>query len=202
MSRTSQRALVLLAGLLIGAGPLTTGCSVGVTGTPAADPAPAPTEGPGSDPVPWTGQVCTAVLAFATPATTRPDFGASPDLPAVRQLASTYLTSVVTGTEQGVAQLRTLGREPVPGGDAAAAGVRDALTAAGQTFTAARATVDGADPADPATFGAVLAQLEGTLGTLRAPDPIASFASVPRLQRAAEQAPPCQQLAALAANPH
>lgn len=185
--------LVLIAALLI-----SSGCSRSVSGAPAADPAPAPTEGPGSDPTPWVGRLCGAVLSFATPATKKPDFAATADLPAVRGTVSAYLGTVATGAQQGKEQLRTLGKAPVAGGDAAADRIRDGLDAMEQAFTAARTTIDAADLANPDAFVAQLAQLETTLNTLKSPDPFGEFAGLPRLQRAAQEASDCQQLATLA----
>lgn len=196
MSRPSPPVallLVLLAALLI-----SSGCSRAVSGVPAADPAPAPTEGPGSDPVPWVGRVCSAVLSFATPATKKPDFAATADLAAVRGSVSAYLSSVATGAQQGKEQLKTVGRAPVEGGDAAAGRVRDGLDAMEQAFTGARTTIDGADLANPDAFIAMLAQMETTLNALKTPDPFGEFSGLPRLQRAAQEATDCKQLATLA----
>lgn len=195
MSRPFQPLLllVLLAALLIGSG-----CSRSVAGAPAADPAPAPTEGPGSDPVPWVGRICGAVLSFATPATKKPDFAATADLPAVRATVSAYLSAVATGAQQGKEQLRTLGKAPVDGGDAAAGRIRDGLDAMEQAFTGSRTTIDAADLANPDAFIAQLAQMETTLNALKSPDPFGEFAGLPRLQRATQDAAECRQLSTLA----
>ena len=56
-----------LSTLLVG-----TGCTATISGSPVADPAPAPTEGPGSDPVLWVDRVCGSLLAFTGPALTQP----------------------------------------------------------------------------------------------------------------------------------
>lgn len=194
MTRSARPLLTAaLAALLV----LGTACTSNVAGAPAANPAPAPTEGPGSDPVPWVDRICGAVFTFASAATKPPDFAAAPDLPAVKQTASAYLGAVVAGAQQGKEQLSTLGRAPVTGGETAADHVRSGLDTVEQAFSAARAGVDGADPANADAFTALLTRTEATLNAVKTPDPMAEFATVPRLQRAAQQAQQCQQLTTL-----
>ncbi|MEJ3652191.1 hypothetical protein WEH80_04195 [Actinomycetes bacterium KLBMP 9759] len=195
MSRTTRTALLISALLALVVG----GCSATVQGAPAPDRAPAPAEGPGSDPVAWTGRLCTAVLAFANPATKKPDFSASPDLPTVQKTMSAYLGSVSSGIKEGRTQLDAIGRSPVDGGGDVVDKVQNSMTLLEQDFTGAKAAIDGADPADGTRFSATLGQVEATVASIKAPDALGALTSVQRLQKAAERAPSCQQLSKLAA---
>jgi hypothetical protein len=197
-TRATPSAAVLIA-LVLAAMVGLAGCTSTVGGTPAADPAPAPTEGPGSDPVLWVDRVCAAVLSFAVPATAAPDFTASRDLPAVQQTVSQYLGSVVAGVQQGRAQLDAVGQAPVQGGDEAIGRAESAMQFLEQDFTGAKTTVDAADPRNLDAFMAVLGQVETTLAAIRPPDLLRDLSTSPRLQRASERAAQCQQLTSLAA---
>jgi hypothetical protein len=185
--------------MLAAAAVLTAGCTTTVGGTPAADTA-APSEGPGSDPVAWADRVCEAVLAFAVPATSAPDFSRSADLPAVQRTVSSYLDTVITGAQRGQAQLAEVGRAPEPGGDEAARGAQDALRALEEDFGGVKTTVDRTSPSDPAAFMTTLAQVESKVSAVAPPNPLGDLAAAPRLHRAAERSVQCQQLSALASD--
>jgi hypothetical protein len=197
-SRPTPRASVLVALVLATLAGLA-GCTSTVGGSPAADPAPAPTEGPGSDPVAWVDRACEAVLSFAVPATAAPDFNASNDLPAVKRTVSDYLAAVIAGIQQGRAQLSTIGRAPVQGGDDAIGRADSALQVLEQDFTGAKTTMDAADPGKGDAFVGTLGQIETTLAAIRPPDLLRDLSAAPRLQRAVEQAPQCQHLSSLGA---
>lgn len=199
MTRSSRRGSVL-AGMLATAVLLTGGCTTTVGGTPAADPGPAPAEGPGSDPVAWADRVCEAVLSFAVPATSAPDFAATSDLPAVQRAFSAYLGDIVTGAQQGRAQLAEIGRAPEPAGDAAVDRAEGAMGAVEEDFRGVKAAVDSADANDADAFMATLTQAESTLSAIEPPNPLGDLSAAPRLQRAAERAAQCRQLSALAAS--
>jgi hypothetical protein len=199
MGRSSGRGPALI-GLLATAMLLIAGCTSTVGGTPAADPAPAPTEGPGSDPVAWTDRACEAVLRFAAPATSAPDFTATPDLPAIQRTVSAYLGTVVTGAKQGRAQLAQVGRAPEPAGDEAVGRAQSAMGALEEDIGGVKAAMDDADANDPEAFIATLTQVESRLSAVAAPNLLGDLAAAPRLQRAAERAAQCQRLSALAAN--
>ncbi|TQM06432.1 hypothetical protein [Pseudonocardia kunmingensis] len=186
-----------LAGALLAAVLATAGCTTTLEGAPVADSAPAPAEGPGSDPVAWAGRVCDAVLSFATPATSAPDFAASADLPSVQREFSNYLGGVVTGVQQGRAQLAEVGRAPEPAGDDAVSRAAAELAALEDDLTEVKGTVDGMDAADPEAFMTTLTRAESALTGLTAPNPVGELGAAPRLQRAAERAEPCRQLSAL-----
>jgi hypothetical protein len=177
---------------------LTAGCASTVGGTPAA--APVPSDGPGSDPVAWADRVCEAVLSFAVPATSAPDFTATSDLPAVQQTVSAYLGTVVTGAQQGREQLAEVGRAPESAGDDAVGRAQSAMEALAEDFGGIKASVDGANANDPDDFVATLTQVESRLSAVDPPNPLGDLAAAPRLLRAAERAGQCQQLSALAAN--
>jgi hypothetical protein len=197
-SRPTPSALVPIALVLAVLAGLA-GCTSSVGGNPTADPAPAPTEGPGSDPVVWVDRVCGAVLSFAVPATAAPDFSRSKDLPAVQRTVSEYLGSVVAGVQQGRAQLGAVGQSPVHGGDEAIGRTESAMQFLEQDFSGAKTTMDTANPGDRQSFMAVLTQVETTLAAIRPPDLLRDLTTTPRLQRAAERATQCQQLSSLAA---
>lgn len=202
MTRSSRRppALrVLATAALAVTAVLTSGCTTTVGGTPAANTAPVPSEGPGSDPVAWSDRLCEAVLSFAVPATSAPDFSTSGDLPAVQRTVSSYLSSVVTGAQQGQAQLAKVGAAPEPGGDDAARRAQDALKALEDDFGGFKTTVDGMDPEDPEAFVGTLAQVQSKVSAVTPPNPLGDLAAAPRLYRAAERSAQCQRLSALAA---
>jgi hypothetical protein len=196
----SSRPLLALIGVLLAAVLGTTGCTTTLEGAPAADPAPPPTEGPGSDPVAWAEQVCDAVLKFATPATSAPDYAASSSLSAVQQAFSEYLSNLAAGLETGRTQLAAVGLAPDPAGDDAVGRTDSAMQALERDVREAKTAVDAADVNDPAGFMTTLAQAESTLAEMAPPDPLGELAAAPRLQQAAEDAQPCRQLSALPSN--
>jgi hypothetical protein len=197
VTRSFRRGSALV-GVLAGAALLTAGCTATVGGAPVADTAPVPAEGPGSDPVAWADRVCGAVLSFAVPATSAPDFSRTSDLPAVQRAVSSYLDTVVTGAQQGQARLADVGRAPEPGGDEAARRTQDALEALEKDFGGVKTTVDGMNPDEPAAFMATLTQVESKVSAVSPPNPLGDLAAAPRLYRAAERSAQCQRLSALA----
>jgi len=196
MTRSSRCARSVVAGLAAAA-LLSAGCTTTVDGTASADPGPPPAEGPGRDPVAWADAVCAAVLSFAVPATSPPDFARSNDLPAVQRTFSAYLDAVVTGAQQGRTRLAELGSAPEPAGDEAVGRAETAMGALEEDFGGVKASVDAADTADPEAFLATLTQAESRLAAVEPPDPLGDLTASPRLQRAAERAAQCQELAAL-----
>jgi hypothetical protein len=180
-----------LSTLLLG-----TGCTATVSGTPAADPAPAPVEGPGSDPVLWVDRVCGSLLAFTAPALSQPQFGDSPDLPSIKQKLSDYLNGIVGGLQQSRTQLGAVGRSPVGGGDEAVSRIDDVLEKLQADIGSAKSKVDSANPDDPQAFLATITDAENELGKITAPDALADLSASPRLQKAAAKAANCQQLSA------
>jgi hypothetical protein len=185
-----------LSTLLLG-----TGCTAAISGTPVADPAPAPTEGPGSDPVLWVDRVCGSLLAFTGPALTQPQFGDSPDLPGIKQKLSDYLNGIIGGLQQSRTQLTTVGRSPVGGGDEAVSRIDDVLAKLQTDIGSAKSKVDSANPDDPQAFLATITDAENELGKINAPDALADLSSSPRLQKAAAKAANCQQLSAQGSAP-
>jgi len=204
LSRSSRRgpALtgMLAATAFVVTALLTAGCTTTVGGTAAANSAPVPSEGPGSDPVAWADRVCEAVLSFAVPATSAPDFTTSSDLPAVQRTVSSYLGTVVTGAKQGQAQLAEVGKAPEPAGDEVAGRAGDAMGTLEEDFGKIKATVDGADPNNPTAFATTLAQAESRVSAAAPPNPLGDLSATPRLYRAAERSAQCQRLSALSAN--
>lgn len=170
------------------------GCSSVVTGAAAPDPRPAPTEGPGSDPVVWTDKVCGSLLTFVRPAMSQPDFAGASDLASIKKLLSDYLGSIVTGIEQARSQLQSAGASPVTGGDEVRTKIDGLLTRLHADMSAAKAKVDAADPNNPPAFQAALQDAEKALGEISAPDGLGDINSLPRLNKAAEKAKSCQDL--------
>jgi hypothetical protein len=195
--RTIRLALATVLSALL----LCTGCTATVSGTPAADPAPAPTEGPGSDPVLWVDRVCGSLLAFTGPALTQPQFGDSPDLPSIKQKLSDYLNGIVGGLQDSRTQLGAVGRSPVGGGDEAVARIDDVLERLQTDISSAKEKVDSANPDNPEGFLATITDAEGQLGKINAPDALADLSASPRLQKAAAKAANCQQLSAQSSQP-
>ncbi|HYH29209.1 MAG TPA: hypothetical protein VD903_02395 [Pseudonocardia sp.] len=197
MARSTRPRSALIA-VLVTAVLATAGCTSTLAGAPT--PAPVPAEGPGSDPVAWAGQVCGAVLSYAVPATSAPDFAASDDLPAVQRAFSGYLGDVVTGVQQGRAQLAEIGRAPDPAGDEAVREAATDMASLEEDFSGAKNAVDTVDATDPQAFMSTLARVESTLARVTPPNPIAELDGVPLLQRAAGRAEPCRELTSLAAS--
>src|SRR4051794_5758236 len=185
----------VLSAVLLG-----TGCTATVSGVPRADPAPAPTEGPGSDPVLWVDRVCGALLKFTGPALAQPQFGDAADLPTIKQKLTTYLDTIVKGLQESRTQLEQAGRSPVDGGDQAVAKINDVLTDLEKDITDAKAKVDSADPDNPQAFLTTITEAETQLGQINTPDALADLSASPRLQRAAAKAANCQQLSSQGAS--
>ena len=194
---TTRLALIAVLSALL----LATGCTATVAGSPSADPAPAPTEGPGSDPVLWLDRVCGSLLSFTGPALAQPEFGNSADLAGIRQKLSDYLNTIVTGLQQSRTQLGQAGRSPVGGGDEAVSRINEVLVKLESDISAAKTKVDSADPGDPEGFLATITDAETELGKITAPDALADLSASPRLQKAAAKAANCQQLSAQGATP-
>jgi hypothetical protein len=191
------RPVIALISVLVAAVVGTAGCTTTLEGAAAADPAPLPTEGRGSDPVAWADRICDAVLKFATPATSAPDFTSTSDLPAVQRTFGDYLNTLVSGLDAGRTQLKTVGQAPEPAGDDAVGRTDSAMQALERDVGGAKAALDGADVNNPANFMTTLTQVESTLAGMNTPNPLGELATAPRLQRAAERAARCQQLSAL-----
>lgn len=196
MARSSRPRRALITALAAAA-LVTTGCTSTLAGAPAS--APAPAQGPGSDPVAWADKVCHAVLSFAVPATSAPDFAASGDLPAVQRAFSNYLGGVVTGVQQGKAQLTQIGQAPEPAGDEAVGRAVTDMESLERDFSGVKSTVDAVDATNPDAFMAALTKVESTLAGITPPNPIADLDDSPRLQAAAERSSSCQELTTLAA---
>lgn len=194
-SRPGSAVICALAAAVL----VTAGCTTTLDGAPVADPAPAPAEGPGSDPVAWADRFCEGVLSFAVPATSPPDFSRAADLPALQRATSEHLGAVVAGVQQGREQLAAIGRAPEPAGDEAVERAEGALQNLERELVRVRSAVDGADATDADAFTATLTQVESTLAAVDPPDPLGDLRSAPRLHRAAERAPHCQELSAVTA---
>ncbi|NMI01259.1 hypothetical protein [Pseudonocardia acidicola] len=194
MSRTTRLAVVAaaLSTVLLGGG-----CTSVVTGVPAADPAPAPTEGPGSDPVKWMDGVCTSLLTFTRPALKEPNFDGAADLPAIKKVLSDYLNTIILGVQQSRAQLGGVGRSPVTGGDETVTRINGVLSQLEKDIGTAKTKVDAADPNNPAAFQAALTDAQATLQKITAPDALADLGALPRLDKAAVKSASCQQLRSL-----
>ena len=192
--RTAHLRVAVVGAALCAA--LLGGCSSVVAGTPAADPRPAPTAGPGSDPVAWADKICGSLLTFVRPALAQPNFTGAADLAAIKTLLSDYLGSIVTGIEQGRSQLQAAGASPVTGGDDARTKIDALLTKLQTDMTSAKAKVDAADPNNPAAFQTALQDAEKALGEINTTDGLGDINASPRLNKAAEQAKSCQDLKA------
>lgn len=196
----SSRIRTLATTVLAGAALFTAGCTTTVDGSAAANSGPVPSEGPGSDPVAWADRVCGAVLSFAVPATSPPDFSQTGDLPAVQRTVSSYLGGVLTGAEQGQAELDAVGSAPEPAGDDATRKAQEALGTLEEDFGGVKAAVDGMNPNDPEGFLATLSEVEAKIAAVTPPNPLGDLTTAPRLHRAAERSAQCQQLSRLAAD--
>ena len=194
LSRSLSRGLATAS---LGAVLLLSGCATVVQGSPAADPAPQPTEGRGSDPVAWVDKVCGAVLTYTTPVLAQPAFDGA-DLPAIKQRLSDYLAASQAGLQQSRDQLAEVGAAPVGGGDDTVARVSAGLEKLQTDIGAAKAKVDAADPANVAGFQTALDDTQKSLQEVTAPDTLGDLKTSPRLDKAAQKAANCTTLAALA----
>ena len=190
--RITRLALVAVLSTLL----TVTGCTATVSGTPTADPAPAPTEGPGSDPVLWVDRVCGSLLTFTGPVLRQPQFGATPDLANIKDKLTGYLTGIVDGLAQSRDQLGAVGRSPVRGGDEAVSRIDDVLERLQVDIAAAKAKIDSADPDEPQAFLDRIGEAETDLGKITVPNALADLSASRRLQKAAAKAANCQQLSA------
>ena len=197
----SQRITRVALAAALSAVLLGSGCTAEVSGTPVADPAPAPTEGPGSDPVLWVDRVCGSLLTFTRPVLSQPQFGDSPDLPTIKQKLNAYLDGIVAGLGQSRTQLDAVGRSPVGGGDEAVSRIDDVLERLQTDVGTAKSKVDSANPDDPEAFLATISEAESQLSKITAPDALADLSTSPRLQKAAAKAANCQQLSAQSSPP-
>ena len=197
MTRSTRPTLTAVAVLVAAA--VLAGCTTTVAGNPGADPAPTPTEGPGSDPVAWADRLCGAVMSFAVPATTPPAIPPGADLPTVKGAVSDYLGTVLNGVQRGRSQLGSIGRSPVQGGNDVVGRAQSALEFLEQDFTGAKTAVDAADANNPESVMTALNQAQSTFDAITPPNPLADLSATPRLQKAAERATQCQQLSALSA---
>ncbi|MGH3611169.1 MAG: hypothetical protein ACRDRK_00815 [Pseudonocardia sp.] len=191
MRRTTRLALLatVLATVLV-----STGCTTAVPGIPAVDPAPVPTEGPGSDPVAWTDRLCASLLTVKAPLLVKPDYGATPNLRSIQREFSSYLGDVITGTQQSRTELAAIGRSPVAGGDEAVTRLDGVLNRLDLDFTEVKAKVDVADTKNIDAFLAALGEVEDLISNINAPNALAELADIPQLDRAAERAPACEEL--------
>lgn len=198
MRRTTRLALLaaVLTALLV-----STGCTTTVAGIPAADPAPAPTEGPGSDPVTWAGRLCASLLTIKRPLLVTPDYGTTPNLRSIQREFSSYLGDVITGAQQSRTELAAIGRSPAAGGDEALTRLDGVLNRLELDFTEVKAKVDAADTNNLDAFLTALGEVEGLISTINAPNALAELADIPRLDRAAERAPACAELDRLSVLP-
>lgn len=196
MLRTTRPALLAVAmALLIG------GCTSVVSGTPTADPAPPPASGPGSDPVAFADRICGAVLTFATPVHTVPDFRSASDPRTLQRSLSDHLGTLVTAAQQSRAQLATVGPAPVSGGDAVVRRTDADLGTLEQALTNMRTTIDNANSDDAGALVAAISEAEEFINKLEGPNTLADLAALPLLDRALPRATSCQQLTGLAAQP-
>jgi hypothetical protein len=189
MIRTPRPALVAaVLSALLG-----TGCTMAVDGTAVADPAPAPTEGPGSDPVAWVDRVCGAQLSYTTPALQEPEFEDA-DLASIKKRLSDYLAALATGVQESRTQLGEVGSSPVEGGDEVVARAEGTLLQLEQQVTDAKTEFDAADVTDPEKFLAAIDEAERKLSRIVEPNLLAEIGALPRLDKAAAKALNCQQL--------
>lgn len=196
MLRTARPALLAVAtALAIG------GCTSAVSGTPSADPAPPPTAGIGSDPVAFADRMCGAVLTVATPVHAAPDFRGMSQPRTLHRSLSDYLGTLVTAAQQSRAQLAEVGPAPVSGGDAVVRRTDTDLGSLEQALTSLKATIDSADPDDPAALVNAIGEAEELINKVGGPNVLADLASLPLVDRAVTRAAACQKLTELAGQP-
>ncbi len=182
--------VVVVAALLLGAG-----CTETVTGsaTPlgAAPPLPNATTTP--DAVTWVDDVCGALLPFIQTTSTPPQLGSSGNLATTVQEISDYFGQAGTSAGAAIAGMAAAGPSPVAGGDAVVARLTRALMTFQTLFGEAQERIDAIDRTDPQSLATGLpAAIEPLLANL--PDPTTDLRDNPELDRAAEQAPNCQQI--------
>jgi hypothetical protein len=121
---------------------------------------------------------------------------------ASRDALSRYFADTATRAGQSLQGLDGAGPSPIPGGDAAAAGLRGALERLRSAYTDARDQVDRVDPSDPVALGS---RLPDILGNLRDASEHAGLNEQLRanqpLTEAVRRAPSCGVIASAAREP-
>lgn len=193
-----RRSVLLPAAALAGLLALA-GCSGATSGSTASSTSAAPTSAsPAPDAaVRWTNSVCGALMPLVSAVSTPPQPNPA-DPAATKQAYSSYLGSVVTGTDRSLAGVNAAGPAPVPNGAMITDQLRSALTSLRSTFAQAQSQLETADPNNPASF----AQAFGALAALpQAAAPLNQLRTNPQLQQAAQRAPNCQALSNPGATP-
>lgn len=204
MPRTPRPALILtaLAALLLGAG-----CTTAVPGVAAPDGAapPAPTSAtsprttgsgePDAAAVAWVDEMCGALLPFVRTASTPPSLDSSGDPAALVQGFSAYLGQASGSADGAIRGMEAVGPSPVAGGDEIVTRLTETLTTLRTSFRNAKDRIDAIDTSDPQALATGLPAALGPLRSLASlPNPTTDLQSSPELERAATQAPNCQQV--------
>jgi hypothetical protein len=183
--------------VLVGAVLLTTACTTQVTGDAwpeGAAPAGAGSPAVITDPVEWVDEVCGAMLEFSNVLLVPPAPAGSDPAEAVGALSG-FLSSASDAATRAVSGLEAAGPSPVDGGDEIVADLTETLTRFAAAFGEARTRLDAVDPSDPQALASGFPEALGPLAEAEdLPDSTADLSAIPELDRAADQAPRCQEL--------
>ena len=150
------------------------------------------------DAVAWTNQVCGALAGFTQTATTGPRVDAADPAAAVHGV-SRYLGSTADELERSLTALDAVGSSPVEGGDQYVARLREALGSIRAGFVSARTQLAAVDTTDAEALATAIPAAVAPLQELRdLPDPTEGLRANDALRAAAEQAPRCRELRAVA----
>ncbi len=181
-------------GTALGVVLLAAGCATTVPGPAAPTSSQQVPASPQS--VAWADSVCGAILRFTDAVTAPPKLDASTPADAVRGVTG-FLGTASTGLQGSIESLGQVGPSPVQGGDAVVQNLSATLTTVKTSFDAARSRLAAVNLNDPQALATALPEALTPLGQLaRVTDLGAGLQANPELERAADQAPKCQQVRA------
>jgi hypothetical protein len=183
-----MRSRMLMGGVAAALVLLATGCGGGAA-SGGADPAA----------VAWTDEVCGALTGFIKAVTDRPDVDPSDAVGAVRDVSG-YLGSTTQQLQESLTALAAVGPSPVEGGDAYVARLRTALGGVLAGFEAAQTQLAAVDTSRPEAVATAVPAAVAPLQQLQnLPDPTEGLNADDEFRAAAEEAPGCRALRAVAA---
>jgi hypothetical protein len=191
MARSIASALLLPAAAAL---VLATGCTTTVPGTASADGAAPPQDG--GDAVAWVDEVCGSLLPFVRAASSPPEPQQARDPASLVRSISDYLSEAEDAAGAAISGMDAAGPAPVASGDEVVERLSGTLETFRTSFRDVRTPIARVDVNDRqallAEVPAAVAELE-QLATM--PNPMADLQASPELDRAAQEAASCQQIA-------
>jgi hypothetical protein len=148
----------------------------------------------------WLGDFCTALGTWQGELTEGvPDTASVTDVETAKESLVSYLENAAAATQTLVDDIQAAGVPEVENGEAIATEMRNEIAAVGESFSAAKADVEGLSTDDPAAFATSLSELGTTLteaGTAAgtAFDELAEKYPAAELDAAATEVEACQNV--------